>query len=126
MRILKQVVGLLAFGSLLVAMVLGSRSLFVAWLGPRAESLGVLVGLLALVATWAWVAIEIWGPRKARIDLIPLPPASATVMVFRCLDCDGDSFLKGPSGGLCANYKCAGCGSEYDVGPGLMERIRGD
>ena len=123
MRILTRVVSLLAFGSLLVAMVLGVRSLFVAWLGPRAESLGVLVGL---VATWAWVAIKIWGPRKARIDLIPLPPASATVMVFRCLDCDGDSFLKGPSGGLCTNYKCAGCGSEYDVGPGLMERICGD
>ena len=42
MRILTWVVSLLAFGSLLVAMVLGSRSLFVAWLGPRAESLGLM------------------------------------------------------------------------------------
>ena len=45
MRILTRVVSLLAFGSLLVAMVLGVRSLFVAWLGPRAES---------LASWWGW------------------------------------------------------------------------
>ena len=44
-------------------------------------------------------------------------------MGLRCPDCDNEAFPVGPSGGLCTNYKCAVCGSEYNVGPGLMERI---
>lgn len=32
-----------------------------------------------------------------------------------CLDCGSMEFQEGPSGGLCTNFKCADCGSEYNV-----------
>jgi hypothetical protein len=60
-------------------------------------------------------------------DFTAVPLArDATIQKIRCLDCDSEEFFEGPSGGLCTNYKCSGCGSEYNVGPGLMERIHRD
>lgn len=107
-------------------MLVASRSLFVLWLGPRAESLGILAGSLidisvAGVAAWTWMT---WRGSSSKGSVQRGQAASpAIVQEFRCLDCDGDQFLKGPSGGLCTNYKCAGCGSKYNVGPGFIERI---
>ena len=119
---LKQVFVLLFFVFLLPSVVIGSRFLFVSWLGERAEQLAILMGLLVMAATWAWVASKIWSPKKA--SKIPDVAPPCPVMCLRCLDCSSEMFFVGPSGGLCTNYKCAVCGSEYNVGPGFMERIR--
>lgn len=41
-----------------------------------------------------------------------------------CPDCRSKDFFEGPSGGLCTNIKCAGCGKWFNVAPGLYaERI---
>jgi hypothetical protein len=47
-----------------------------------------------------------------------------------CPDCGGDSFLRGPEGGLCTNIKCAHCGACFNFCPrcnvlpgGYAERI---
>ena len=41
-----------------------------------------------------------------------------------CPDCGGSKFLEGPHGGLSVNFKCAGCGSEFNnMGPFGIERI---
>lgn len=41
-----------------------------------------------------------------------------------CPDCQGTDFLSGPEGGGAQNYKCSGCGSEFNVGPGWSQRIQ--
>jgi hypothetical protein len=123
-RKFEQVLVGLFFMVLLLFMLVVSRTLFVLWLGPRAESLGILVGSLAGVAAWTWMT---WRGSSSKGGVQRGQATSpATVQKIRCLDCDGEEFYRGPSGGLCTNLKCAGCGSEFNVGPGLMERIHGD
>lgn len=43
-----------------------------------------------------------------------------------CPDCGTSEFYEGPSGGLCTNFQCAGCGHWFNIGAGGMvaERIR--
>jgi len=43
-----------------------------------------------------------------------------------CPDCGSMVFLKGPRGGLCQNFKCQDCGSEFNnMGPFGIERLSG-
>lgn len=43
---------------------------------------------------------------------------------FRCPDCHGPNFLKGPEGGLSTNIKCSDCGSQFNICPPFFaERI---
>jgi DNA-directed RNA polymerase subunit RPC12/RpoP len=37
----------------------------------------------------------------------------------KCPDCGGTRFLEGPHGGMNVNVKCAGCGSKFNLVPGL-------
>lgn len=46
----------------------------------------------------------------------------------KCPDCGSKDFYEGPSGGVCTNWECAGCGSRFNVGGGfghlmIAERI---
>jgi len=48
----------------------------------------------------------------------------------KCPDCGGDSFLRGPEGGLNTNIECASCGARFNFCPrcavlpgGYAERI---
>jgi hypothetical protein len=120
-RKFEQAIVVLSFMVVLAAVLMVSRFLFVLWLGSRAESLGILVGSLAGVAAWTWMTWR--GSSSKRAVQRGQAALPATVQEIRCLDCDGDQFFEGASGGLCTNYKCAGCGSKYNVGPGFIERI---
>ena len=41
-----------------------------------------------------------------------------------CPDCGCDKFLSGPRGGMCINFKCEQCGSEFnDMFVAGIERI---
>jgi len=41
-----------------------------------------------------------------------------------CPDCGSSEFLEGPSGGMCTNVKCAGCGHWFNFAlPVSMQRI---
>jgi len=41
-----------------------------------------------------------------------------------CPDCLIGGFLEGPSGGMCVNVKCDHCGSEFNLTPFGIDRIR--
>jgi len=42
-----------------------------------------------------------------------------------CPDCGSENFIEGPSGGLCTNVKCDGCGHWFNFGlPLFIQRIR--
>jgi len=41
----------------------------------------------------------------------------------RCPDCGGSDFMGGPSGGMCQNIMCAGCGARFNMSPFGVERI---
>jgi DNA-directed RNA polymerase subunit RPC12/RpoP len=34
----------------------------------------------------------------------------------KCPDCGCREFYEGPSGGLCINWQCAGCGNKFNIG----------
>jgi len=41
-----------------------------------------------------------------------------------CPDCGGKIFIEGPSGGICTNVKCDGCGHYFNMAlPLIVERI---
>ncbi len=37
----------------------------------------------------------------------------------KCPDCQGQKFLEGPHGGISVNIECVGCGSRFNIVPGL-------
>jgi hypothetical protein len=41
----------------------------------------------------------------------------------RCPDCGSSDFIEGPSGGMCTNIMCAGCGAKFNMSPFGAERI---
>lgn len=41
----------------------------------------------------------------------------------KCPDCGSTEFLAGPRGGMCQNIECAKCGSRFNIGPGVADRI---
>ena len=87
-----------------------------------------IVGLVVVAVGWhaasmlAIRQVESWWERRQR----NFPERAAQpleVMTVRCVACDGDEFIEGPKGGLCTNIKCVRCLAEYNLGPGIMERI---
>ncbi len=64
--------------------------------------------------------IELW------FEADPLPkdavraagsdPVKDALMRGVCPDCGSKEFYEGPSGGICTNWKCAGCGSKFNIG----------
>lgn len=43
---------------------------------------------------------------------------------LECPDCNGDKWFEGPSGGMCVNISCVGCGSRFnDMGPFGLQRL---
>lgn len=64
-----------------------------------------------------------------RVPATPVDPVRAAIEQGKCPDCGSLDFYEGPSGGLCVNYQCAGCGSRFNIGCAfdgtllLVERI---
>ena len=87
-----------------------------------------IVGLAVVAVGWHAASmlvirqVESWWERRQR----NFPERAAQPledMTVRCVVCDGDEFIEGPRGGLCTNIKCVRCSAEYNLGPGIMERI---
>jgi len=57
-----------------------------------------------------------WTPWKKKEPTPPVDPVRAALEKGKCPDCGSKKFYEGPSGGLCTNWKCAGCGSRFNIG----------
>lgn len=57
-----------------------------------------------------------WLKRKPAPPMTDAEKVRAAILKGECPDCGGKEFLEGPSGGICTNYKCANCGSKFNIG----------
>ncbi len=101
------------------------------------ESIIIMIALIVLIGGITKYAIDLKGLSRHNSKVVKHPmsvPVSHSNdcyealtehkkqiirNTFTCPDCSG-SFLKGPRGGMMINFKCDGCGAEFNLSPGLI------